>query len=189
MTTADETPDTEDDESPTRDFVEAMADTYEAMQTEMTERQAAAIAEVNRLGLAWHNDPYLAPWCRHLGASMGRVGADLRVGFPVVRTAYKALLVDPVPMDFVTTILAAHPDASDPKLQRELLAEAELSIICLRHLWTMVQPLDPETDVPRFVKDSDHDGRLSAAIYKFIDTIVDALAWMVDQSLGKPATH
>lgn len=162
-----------DDENPTRDFVEAIADTFDAAQRVMTERQAEAIAEVNRLGLAWHKDPYLAPWCRHLGASMGRVGADLMVGFPVVRAAYKALVTMPDPVDFVTTVLAAHPDAADVKLRRELFAEAELSTFCFSYV--MAQVSTPENRV--------------AAVHKFIDTMVDALAWMVDQSLGKPATH
>lgn len=172
MTTEDMDP---DDENPTRDFVEAFAETFDAAQVQMTERQAAAIAEVNQLGLAWHKDPYLAPWCRHLGSSMGRVAADLLIGFPLVRVAYKALATTPSTTDFVTTLLAAHPDASDPKLQRELLAEGELSYHCIRKVMEMV---------------AEPDNRV-AAVHKFIDTIIDALVWMFDQATiaRQPATH
>lgn len=172
MTDTDPEPETDPDDN-VRDFVEAIGDTYDDAIQRMTERSAIAIAEVNRLGLAWHNDPYLAPWCRHLGASMGRLASDLMIGFPSVRAAFKALLTMPTPTVFVTSLLTAHPGADDPKLQRELLAEAELSILCLERIMDMVTI--PQNRV--------------AAVEAFIDAIVDALAWMMDHAMPAPRTH
>jgi hypothetical protein len=169
MTPTDSDPDDEhaDTMQTFKEGIEALDD----LSRRFSEENARDIAACQELGLMWQRDPYLAPFCHVIGMTAGTVGADMRVGIAVTRAALKTLVSVQSPTDFVTTVLAGHPEGADPQVQRELLARATLTVFCIQKVAATVPAAKREE-----------------AMHKFIETVCKGIEFMMRDEAA-PTTH
>jgi hypothetical protein len=142
----------------------------EALAVQFSEENARDIAACHELGLMWQRDQYLSAFCHVVGRTVGTIGADMRVGVVVTRDAMKALVRDQSPTDFVLAVLATHPDGADPRVQREVLGLAEVTVFCLQKIAATVP-----------------DATREAALDRFIETLAKGIEFMMRDDA--PTTH